>query len=227
MPHLMAVAKFVLGVFALASVVQTLYRFRTVLHLIPEVWKRFTVRGFLASFAVVVLTAGVGWLLSFVPGLDRGWASLVFGGAGGNVLFEPISDLSRSGSLLVRLAVPLYFLAIIAILPLWAMVEEVAFRKGRNDWRSIARSSAWFGPLHCLCGIPPAFGLALILAGAFYGSVYKRAYERCLAEAPGGHVTEEIRSEAEYEAIFASTVAHTLYNLIPATLGLVYALARV
>ncbi len=227
MPQLMAVAKLALLVFALANVGYTLYSFRRVLHMIPEVWKRFTVRGSLASIAVALLTVGIGYLLSFVPGLDRGWGSLVFGGGGGNVLFEPIFTLSRSESLVARLAVPLFFVAIIATLPLWAMMEEVIFRKGRNDWRSIARSSAWFGPLHCLCGIPPAFGLALIFTGVFLGSVYKRAYERCLAEAPGGLVTEEVRSDAEDEGVFASTVAHTLYNLVPATLGLVYALSRV
>ncbi len=182
MPAAQILLKGVLVVFALSNVIFPLVIEDNRLAFLRSVWRRFTALGFLASLGTFVMTLATAITLSQVPGLGRGWTSLVFGGTGGNVLLEPVTDGSTSTSLLVRLAVPLFFLTVLVVLPFLAKVEEEMFRKGGNDWRSIAKRSVVFGLVHCLVGVPLAAGIALILSGLFYGRVYKRAYDRCLQE---------------------------------------------
>lgn len=207
MPDLQALLKGVLVVFAVSNVAIPLAIEDNRLAFLRSVWQRFTVLRFLASLGTFVVTLVTAIALSQIPGLSRGWASLIFGGTGGNIFLEPVTDGSGSTSVLIRLAVPVFLLTLLVVLPFLAKIEEEMFRKGGNDWRSIAKRSVVFGLVHCLVGVPLAAGIALILSGLFYGCVYKTAYDRCLREGADP-------SDAEKEGVMASTVAHTLYNLV-------------
>lgn len=131
---------------------------------------------------------------------------------------KPITDGSQSTHVSIRLMVPLFFFALMLVLPFLARSEERSFRKGYDEWGPIIKQSVKFGLAHCLVGVPLAAGIALIIPGLFYGYKYKRAFDRN---------TEAFGYErAEDEAVMVSTTYHTMHNMVVVVLLLV-ALAAV
>lgn len=149
----------------------------------------------------VVLTAS---LLIQVPGLSWGWWTAL-GGTG-----NPVAGTTdaTAGTVLSWL-VPLVFLAMfVPALPLFAFAEERMFRQGAEGWS--ARRRAWsclkFGLAHALIGIPIGVALALAVGGAWFLTVYLRAYRA---------------TRSSHAAVLESTRAHTAYNAVIVTLVLV------
>lgn len=173
---------------------------------------------FFEVLGVITLTIAVWVALWQVPGLNYGWINLFFGESG-NMLIKPIQEGSESTSVLIRLMVPLFFIALAFILPFLARSEEWIFRKGHDRWGPIIKQSVKFGFVHCLVGIPLAGGFALIIPGFFFGYKYKRAFDR--------NVETMDYWRAEDEAVMVSTTYHTMYNMIMVGLLLFIAFAAI
>lgn len=218
MEILLTIGKVVLVLIAVASVVLPLISERRNYEFVWQVWKRFRIKMFVQVFGIILLTIAVVIALWEVPGLKWGWINFFFGG-GGNMLIKPITDGSQSTHVLIRLMVPLFFFALMLVLPFLARSEEKSFRKGYNEWGPIIKQSVKFGLVHCLVGVPLAAGIALIIPGFFYGYKYKRAFNRNM-ETLG-------YQRAEDEAVMVSTMYHTIYNMIVLAFLLVIVLAKV
>lgn len=219
MEILLTIGKVLLVLLAVASVALPLITERHNYGFVWSVWRRFRIKMFFECLGIVTLTIAVAIALWHVPGLNYGWIGLFFGGEGGNMLVKPIMDGSESTNIMVRLMVPLFFVALAFVLPFLARSEERSFRKEYNEWDSIVKQSIKFGLVHCLVGVPLAAGIALIVPGFFYGYKYKRAFDRN---------TETLGyRRAEDEAVMVSTTYHTMYNMIVVTLLLLVALAAV
>lgn len=218
MEILLTIGKAVLVLLAVASVALPLISERRNYEFVWSVWRRFRFKMFFECLGIVTLTIAAAIALWQVPGLNYGWINYFFGG-GGNMLIKPITEGSDSTSISIRLMVPMFFFALAFVLPFLARSEERSFRKGHDEWGSIAKQSVKFGLVHCLVGVPLAAGIALIISGLFYGLKYKRAFDR--------NVATMSYSRAEDEAVIVSTTYHTMYNMIVVTLLLVVALAKV
>jgi hypothetical protein len=141
---------------------------------------------------VVLVVAG---LLMAVPGLDWGWWSAI--GGEGNPVFG--STDSTAGTVWEWL-IPLVFMCLLLpALPLFAHAEERLFRRGAEGWSGWKRASRTlqFGLVHALVGIPIGAAIALSVGGAYFLTVYLRAYRR---------------SGSTGDATIESTTAHTVYN---------------
>lgn len=207
-----------LAVLAAANVGTILWTERNRYGFVWRVWRRFRLGMLLVTFGVFVITVVVAVSLTLIPGLGYGWMHLFYA-KGGNVLIEPVLAGSRSSIDWVRF-VPVAFLAVfIFVMPFIARLEEEMFRKGHTDWPTIMRRSLGFGLMHCVVGIPVAFGLALSLAGLFYAYQYKTAYERFLQAHP------RMFGAAEEEGLMVSTTYHTLWNTIACSLLLAFTLS--
>ncbi len=216
MDFLIAAGKALLIAFAVAGVAYPLFVERRNYQFVWQVFKRFRFGLFAQALGVLMVIAVVGVTLSIsIPFLKYGWPNLFFD-VGGNFLITPISDGSKSSSQFVRFLPILFFVALIFVLPFIAKFEEEMFRKGHEKWRTIPWQSVKFGLVHCLVGVSLAFGIALILAGLFFGQKYKSAFDR--------NVQTLGYRRAQEEAIMASTVAHTMYNMIVVTVLLALAL---
>lgn len=199
------IAVTLLALFAVANVGYVFWTERNRYGFVWQVWKRFRFGMLCSTLAVLAATVVIGVVLSRVPGLSYGWMHLFYA-KGGNALMQPVLAGSKSDLAWVRL-LPLAFLAALTLaVPFLAHMEEEAFRHGVVEWPRIARRSVVFGLIHCIVGIPIAFGLALIASGMFYGYQYKRAFEREVQ-----HVS--VRQAAE-EALMVSTAYHTLWNTL-------------
>ena len=150
-------------------------------------------------------------LLLMVPPLRWGWWSAI-GGAG-----NPIVGLSSTTNGTVwSWLIPVVFMAlVVAALPLFANAEERMFRSGAQHWSTRRRvlKVVQFGAIHALIGIPIGVALALSVGGAYFMSVYLRAYAL---------------TGSSHEATLESTRAHTAYNaLIIVTVALAVAVDAV
>jgi hypothetical protein len=135
--------------------------------------------------------------LLMVPPLRWGWWSAL--GGDGNPIFG--SSSTTSGTPL-EWAIPLVFMLLVVLaLPLFANAEERMFRSGAQHWSKPRRVSkvVQFGAIHALVGIPIGVALALSVGGAYFMTVYLRAYA----------VTR-----SSHEATLESTRAHTAYNAV-------------
>ncbi len=218
MESLLTIGKAVLVLFAVASVALPLISERRNYEFVWQVWKRFRITMFVQVFGILLLTIAVTIALCEVPGMKYGWINLFFGG-GGNMLIKPITDGSQSTSASIRLMVPLFFFALMLVLPFLARSEERSFRKGYDEWGPIIKQSVKFGLVHCLVGVPLAAGIALIIPGFFFGCKYKRAFDSN-TDTLGHH-------RAKDEAVMVSTTYHTMYNMFVVALLLVIAVAKV
>ena len=218
MENLINVGKLTLVLLAVASIVFTFVEEWRNYRFIWQVWKRFRIKMFFEVFGIILLMVVAIIALLEVPGLKYGWANLFFSG-GGNILVAPILDASGSASILIRLVVPLFFFALMLMLPFLSRSEERRFRKGYNEWGSILKQSVKFGLMHCLVGIPLAAGIGLIITGFFLGYKYKRAFDSKAATLN--------YSQAEDEAVMVSTTYHTMYNSILVTVMLIVVLTAV
>lgn len=218
MEILLTIGKVVLVLLAVASVALPLISERRNYEFVWQVWKRFRIKMFVQVFGIILLTIAVAIALWEVPGLKWGWINLFFGG-GGNMLVKPITDGSQSTHVSIRLMVPLFFFALMLVLPFLARSEERSFRKGYDEWGPIIKQSIKFGLAHCLVGVPLAAGIALIIPGFFYGYKYKRAFDRNTDTLGYGR--------AEDEAVMVSTTYHTMYNMVVVALLIAIVLAKV
>ncbi len=219
MEILMIVGKLLLVALAVAIVAHPLILERRNYDFVLKVYKLFRFKLFLQAFAVLAAAIFVGVMLyAFVPVLRIGWLSLFFDG-GGNILIRPVQEGSESSSRYIRLLPILFYTALMFVLPFMAKAEEDIFRKGHHEWPSIIGQSVKFGLIHSVAGIPLAVCLALILAGLFYGWVYKNSFDR--------NVQILGRIQAEEEAVMASTVAHSMYNAIIVSILLIFAFVAV
>lgn len=205
MDILQTIGMFLLAAFAVANVALVLYDKRREYGFIWQVWKRFRWKMFFQAFGVVLLTIATGLALAQVPGLNYGWLHLFFAG-GGNVLIKPLTIGTDSSYEVVRWLPVLFLTGFLLAIPFLAKMEEEQFRKGHTKWGRIILQSVKFGPIHCLAGIPLAFGIALIVSGLFYGYHYKRSFE--------SNVRRLGREAAEEEAVMVSTTYHSMYNTI-------------
>ncbi len=205
MEILLTIGKAVLVLFAVSGVALPLIVERRNYQFVWSVWRRFRIKMFFECLGIFTLTVAAVITLWQVPGLNYGWINLFLGGSG-NMFITPIQEGSASANILVRLMVPLFFLALAFVLPFLARAEERAFRKGHDEWGSIWKQSVKFGLIHCVVGVPLAAGLALIISGLFYGLKYKRAFDR--------NVDVMSCWEAEDEAVMVSTTYNTMYNMI-------------
>jgi len=218
MEILLTIGKTVLILIAVASVALPFVSERSNYQFVWQVWKRFRVKMFFEVFGVILLTIATAIALWGVPGLKYGWTNFFFD-VGGNMLIQPIIEGSESTSILVRLMVPAFFIALAFVLPFLARSEEQIFRKGYDELCPILKQSVKFGLVHCLVGVPLAAGIALIVPGLFYGLKYKRAFDR------NSEMVDCQR--AEEEAVMISTTYHTMYNVVIVAILLVSALAAV
>lgn len=219
MEILLTVAKAILILFAIAGIAHTCITERRNYKFVWQIWKRFRIRMFFEVLGVLLLIFAVAIVLWIgVPGLKYGWLNPFFEG-GGNILIRPIQEGSESTSVLVRLLVPLFFLAFMFVMPFLARIEENSFRKGHEEWSSILKQSVKFGLIHLVVGVPLAIGIALIILGFFLGYKYKRAFDR----------NRETFTywQAQDEAVMVSTVYHTIYNMVILIIVLLAALAAV
>ncbi len=117
--------------------------------------------------AVVVVTGAV--LIAAWPGV-MGWSWLV--------LLATPAEAPTAGTNLVAsgLRVPgfawVFWILFVLNAPRLAMNEERAFRQWHKTPAAIAVQSVKFGLVHCLVGVPIAFGLALSLAGGWFAVQY-------------------------------------------------------
>lgn len=220
MEILKAVAKIGLAALTIILIARLLIAERDNYEFIWQVWKRFRLRMLIEVLVVILLTIAIGIVL-WVLGLRFSWLSLIFS-EGGNIVITPVRKGSESANILIRLMVPVFFLALIAAVPFMAKYEEETFRKGYNKWGRIIRQSVKFGLVHCLVGVPLGFGIALILPGFFYGWKYKRAYDSIIISKVFHFI-----SLAEEEAVMISTTYHTMYNTVVVSILLVGALVAI
>ncbi|MBI1984819.1 MAG: hypothetical protein HYS60_01765 [Candidatus Wildermuthbacteria bacterium] len=218
MEILPTIGKVLLVLLAVASVVLPLVSERRNYQFVWSVWRRFRIKMFFECLGIVTLTIATAIALWQVPGLNYGWINLFFG-KGGNILVRPIMEGSESTNVLIRFMVPLFFIALAFVLPFLAREEERIFRKGHDDWGSITKQSVKFGLAHCLVGVPLAAGIALIIAGLFYGFKYKSALDHN-ADTMGYW-------RAEDEAVMVSTTYHTMHNMIVVGLLLFVAIVAI
>jgi len=145
----------------------------------------------------VLIAAAV---LVSVPGLSWGWWTAL-GGTGNPVT----GGTDQTAGSPLEWLIPLVFLSLLLpAIPLFAWREEEIFRKGAEAWTWPRR--AWmavkFGLAHALIGIPIGIALALSIGGAYFQSVYVRAYHR---------------TYDQRDAVMESTRAHTAYNAVIVT----------
>lgn len=198
--------RYLLPAIAVASVARAIYINRRQIGFLPLVWKRFRPGMLVEVLVLLAATLAIIFLLyAYVPPLRWGWPSLL-DIESGNIAISPVTEGSESSHLFVRLLVPLFLLALLITLPLFAAAEERIFRKGRLAWGEIAASSTLFGLAHLIVGVPLAAALALILPGLFYAYKYRRAY-LILKD----HLTED---EAQRGGWLVATTYHTLYNTL-------------
>ncbi len=219
MEILLTISRAIFALLAVASVALSLIVERRNYQFVWSVWRRFRIKMFFECLGIVTLTIAVAIALWQVPGLNYGWINLFFGGESGNMLIKPVLEGSESSNILIRMMVPVFFIALGFILPFLALSEERSFRKGHDDWGSITKQSVKFGLIHCLVGVPLAAGIALIISGLFYGLKYKSAFDR--------NVDTKGYWRAEDEAVMVSTTYHTMHNVIVVGLLLLVALVAI
>jgi hypothetical protein len=162
-----------------------------------EIWTRIRWRHIWPVPFVLAGVLAVAIPLLMLPPLRWGWWSAL--GGAGNPIFG--SSTTTSGTVWEWL-IPLVFMGLVLLaLPLFANAEERMFRSGAERWSPRRRviKVLQFGSIHALIGIPIGVALALSVGGAYFMSVYLRAY----AVTGSGH-----------EATLESTRAHTAYNAL-------------
>jgi hypothetical protein len=138
-------------------------------------WLRVLKRGGLAWKAVLVapliliVTMAVGLWLMQVGGsvLRFTWLQL---------LAVPGEQVEGQNLMTAGLRIPWFVYLFLPLLmlnvPRFARAEEEMFRDGVRGWKAGVWSCLKFGLMHCIVGIPVAFGLALAIPGAWFLAHY-------------------------------------------------------
>lgn len=193
--------------FVLSAIAKSLYRNRDKKSFAVSIWKKFSLKMFTEVILIMVITILFFLLLyNNIFFLRYGWLNL-FIKNGGNILFLPVQKFVNLSSVIIKLSILLFALAIFIILPFEAFEEEKIFRKGFIEWKDIIRQSVKFGFMHLIMGIPTAVGISLIIPGLFYGYKYKKAYEKNI-------IKRYSKKKSQEEAVIYATVYHTLWNSI-------------
>lgn len=217
---LIMISQYIFICIAIISVSYVFINERKNFKFVIAILKRFRLGMLIRVIGIMLMTIAIALLLVyFVPGMKYGWANLVYTD-GGNLLIQPIQQGSHSTSVLVRMMVPVFFLALLIALPFLAKSEEEGFRKGYIHWGEIMWQSLKFGLMHCIVGVPFGVGLALSIPGFFFACMYRRSFILSTRE------FEDI-SQAEEEAIMVSTTYHTMYNVVAVMLLLIFALMAI
>lgn len=171
-----------------------------------------------ASILTLATVVAVGSVLIRIPGLDRGWVNLLFGGTF-NVVMAPVAIMEDAGKASgwngTAAAGTLLFLAgFLWVIPSFAYAEEKQFRSGRLKASSIARSAVIFGLLHALMGIPPGWALSLSVTGAALSLAYRRAYVR-LHEG-GAEISQADHLACVHSACFHAVINTTIVFVVAA-----------
>lgn len=153
-------------------------------------WRHIWPVPFVLAAVIIVASA-----LVRVPGLQWGWWSAL--GGEGNPVFG--SSESTAGTVWEWLIPAAFLLLLIPALPLFAYAEEQMFRRGAQGWTPAKRALKviQFGLVHAIIGIPIGVAIALSVGGAYFMTVYLRAFRTTGSQA---------------EATLESTRAHTAYN---------------
>lgn len=243
MHFLWLVGKMILVLIATSAVAHELYVNRDRMDFVWSVWKRFRPLMFVEVLVALVLTITVVVTLwTYVPLLRWGWLNFFISG-GGNIIFAPVAEGSKSSNMLVRMLPPIFFIALLVAFPFLAHYEEEKYRRGYHDWNEIARQSVKFGLAHLWVGIPLAAGVGLILPGFFFAWKYRSVLnneigsevrsqiqdikEKAQAMGIKGKIRVEAGPEQENEAVMVSTAYHTLYNSLLVLLLLVLAVVAI
>lgn len=227
------------------------------------VWRAIRPRHVVGALGLMMLVLTVALSLwTFVPVTRLGVGSLV--GLDGNVIFapiesaleapiqqaEPAADGAPSPSPGVPwvdvLGVTAFLGVLVAMFPLLAHAEELAFRLGWEDL-SLGRqvlSALRFGLVHLIMFIPVGAALAVGVAGFAYGRIYLATYRReatprvvfptgrlplavdeegfsRLVLGPPAPIVTVDRGHARREAVMAATVWHATFNTLLAVIVLV------
>ncbi|MDO8584165.1 MAG: hypothetical protein Q7R83_03235 [bacterium] len=195
-----------------------------------EVWRpvrpRIVIEAFLL-FAVTLSTA-VG-LIKAAPWTAYGWLNLLLR-KGGNLLVAPVLAMSDSPRFGLRLIPILFLLLLFFAMPTLAFAEEMIFRSKIRSKAGLFRQALLFGPAHLLAGVPVAVGAAIILVGFFLGYKFmntKRKRARMWAKRlhlpkNNKHIVEV----AVNEAVYNSTMYHTVLNTIALSIALVLCISK-
>lgn len=210
MAFLQIYLQILLLVFALAGVAIPLWRERQRYHVVIETYVAIGWRIWLAALAVLLGVIVLAFIALQIPILQIGWFTMITGHTG-NAAVAPITDMSKSASLLLRIVPIVFLIALLFIMPFVVRIEEEMFRAGHVKLPAMVCQSVKFGLMHCILGIPLGIGMALSLAGMFFAIIYRRA----------------ALENGQEAGLWASTAAHTAYNAWAICIGLLVALVAV
>jgi hypothetical protein len=175
----------------------TVSRTRDGRSLSREVWTNIRWRHVWPVPFVLTGVVVVAVVLLMIPPLRWGWWSAI--GGEGNPIF---GSTSTTAGTFWEWLVPLVFMVLVVLaLPLFANAEERMFRAGAERWTPGQRvlKVLQFGLIHAVIGIPIGVALALSVGGAYFMTVYLRAYRK---------------TGSVLASTFESTRAHTAYNAL-------------
>lgn len=180
---------------------------REILEMAWDIWRRFRIRIFLESLAIITAMMTALVLLWNIPLLRFGWTNLLYE-HGGNILFSPALEGIGAGNINIRIGAIAFLAVMLILIPALSIAEENMFRTGHLGIGSTLVQSVKFGLVHCLVGIPLAAGIALIVPGFFFARKYERAYRNALRKNTQG------QRRPDSIATIESATYHAMYNTI-------------
>ncbi len=130
--ELSTIALILLATLAVYSVVNEFVTEYRNLNYILIIWKRFRFGMLFESIGLLIAVIAIVAVLSItMPFLKIGWMNL-FTESGGNLISAPVSAGSHSSVTFVRFLPPLFFSALIIVVPFLAKAEEKIFRYGHE-----------------------------------------------------------------------------------------------
>ena len=200
--------------FILKEFARFLKTYKRNLKITFSIWLKFSWSIFFQSVLVAGGTLMISLFLVRIPIFSKGWTHLFFK-KGGSIMTSFIQLESISFSyVLTALTILILF---ILIIPHFALLEELAFRKGKLSIPKRIVSSIIFGLVHMIMGIPLGASIALMFTGYFYSAIYASSFKRHLdnSNKESHNIPRElIISRAELIAMRESSVYHTMVNTI-------------
>jgi hypothetical protein len=211
--------KYLVIIFVVSNIALTFYWNRSRLWFTLLIWKGFRWKMILETIGLLIATLTTAALLyEYLPFGQLGWYQLLFG-ENTNIILTPVKEGIKSSNILIKLTVPIFVIALLLILPFLAELEELNFRMGYHNRRSIIIQSIKFGLIHMIMGIPLAVAIALIGVGLFYARKYLDCYKK--------FSRDHDQKYSEQCAVLFSTIYHTLYNSVLAVMLLVLSIVMI